>query len=224
MPNKKYAKSWHGWPHFLNKTYKFYTSYADAKSATQALGIKSNSEYKKRFKEDLQLPSQPYKIYEENWINWGDFLGKKLIQFYLTYEEAKVAAKKLGVTTLVQYKQKRLDDPKLPSCPDQVYLKDWLGWKFFLNTSKKEKYLTLIEAMQATQAMNITSLKEYKSKYHLDPYLPANPGVKYCKEWINWHTFLGSTPKFHSYEEAQEAVIELGIKTAAEYRETIKKT
>ncbi|MDN3489695.1 MULTISPECIES: VPA1269 family protein [unclassified Pseudoalteromonas] len=223
MPNKKYAKSWRGWPHFLNKTYKFYTSYADAKSATQALGIKSSVEYKKRFKEDFQLPSQPDNVYEEDWINWGDFLGKKLIQFYLTYEEAKVAVKKLGATTLVQYKQKRLDDPKLPSCPDQVYLKDWLGWKIFLNTPKKEKYLTLIEAMQATQAMNITSLKEYKSKYHLDPNLPAKPDGKYCKEWINWHTFLGKSPKFHSYDEAQQSAIKLGIKTAAEYRENYKK-
>lgn len=55
----------------LNKTYKFYTSYADAKSATQALGIKSSVEYKKRFKEDFQLPSQPDNVYEEDWINWG---------------------------------------------------------------------------------------------------------------------------------------------------------
>lgn len=78
--------------------------------------------------------------------------------------------------------------------------------------------------MQATQAMNITSLKEYKSKYHLDPNLPAKPDGKYCKEWINWHTFLGKSPKFHSYDEAQQSAIKLGIKTAAEYRENYKKT
>ncbi len=48
-----------------------------AKQAVNKLGIKSQKEYFKRFKEDPKLPSAPHKTYKDKgWMNWYDYFGK----------------------------------------------------------------------------------------------------------------------------------------------------
>ena len=48
-----------------------------AKRAVKKLGIRSQTEYKKRYKEDSRLPTHPSRIYKKRgWINGYDFFGK----------------------------------------------------------------------------------------------------------------------------------------------------
>ena len=57
---------------------KKYATYAEASTATQALGIKSMAEYKTLFKEDPKLPASPDRFYKNlGWVDWYDFLGNE---------------------------------------------------------------------------------------------------------------------------------------------------
>ncbi|RBM49257.1 hypothetical protein DLR65_10175, partial [Vibrio tarriae] len=55
---------------------QFYTSLAEAQQATQALGIKSYTEYLQRYRKDPYLPRNPAACYSTDWQSWPTFLGK----------------------------------------------------------------------------------------------------------------------------------------------------
>ena len=62
---------------------KLYPTYEEAKRAVAGRNIKSQDEYKKRYKEDPRLPSNPNSTYAaKGWIDWYDFLGKPTKVFY----------------------------------------------------------------------------------------------------------------------------------------------
>ncbi|PTU79707.1 integrase, partial [Pseudomonas indoloxydans] len=111
----------------------FYT-YAEAQVAAQALGIKKHSDYKKRYREDLRLPSNPSQFYvDAGWIDWYDFLGNERPDFYTTYAEAQAAARALGVKRQPEYTKRYREDPRLPSSPDEFYADaGWIDWYDFL--------------------------------------------------------------------------------------------
>lgn len=73
-PELTYAKEWTNWQNFFGK--RFY-SYAEASAKAQELGIKSQKEYSKRYKEDSKLPSAPNIQYQNKWKGLGAFLGTK---------------------------------------------------------------------------------------------------------------------------------------------------
>lgn len=70
---------WSSWYDFLgNKKPDFYSTYAEAKAAVQALGIKNYPDYKKRHRNDPRLPAIPYSFYAGiGWNDWYDFVGAK---------------------------------------------------------------------------------------------------------------------------------------------------
>ncbi|MFG8734045.1 integrase repeat-containing protein, partial [Pseudomonas aeruginosa] len=71
----------------------FYT-YTETQAAAQALGIKTQSDYNKRYREDPRLPAQPNRAYTDaGWIDWYDLLGNKRPNLYPTYTEAQAAAR-----------------------------------------------------------------------------------------------------------------------------------
>lgn len=71
-PNEIYPEDWKDWPDFLGTT--TYPTLAEASEATRRLGIKSQQEYQKRYREDPRLSSSPYSYYPD-WTNWPDFHG-----------------------------------------------------------------------------------------------------------------------------------------------------
>ena len=64
-----------------NQTHSFrkdtYT-YEDAKISVKHFNIATQKQYKEQYKQDPQLPSDPYDYYKRRgtWVNWLDFLGK----------------------------------------------------------------------------------------------------------------------------------------------------
>ncbi len=79
-PDKVYAGvGWMDWYDFLgNKRPDFYPTYAEAQAAAQALGIKTQLDYTKRYREDPRLPRSPDSFYADaGWIDWYDFLGNR---------------------------------------------------------------------------------------------------------------------------------------------------
>ena len=55
------AKDWH--------------NYKEAQAAVQCLGIKTSTEYDKRYREDPALHSRPKNLYPE-WVDWATFFGR----------------------------------------------------------------------------------------------------------------------------------------------------
>lgn len=217
-PKTVYSDTWLGWESFLGIT-KFYSTYQEASQAAQLLGCKSGEEYKRRYKEDPKLTSSPSTIYPLDWKGWSAFLGKENI--YLSYDEASIAAKRLGCKSGADYKRHYKKDPRLRAKPDKVYPNQWLGWPSFLGL--KCFYSTYEEASFAAQKLGCLFGTQYKKIYKNDPYLPSAPQKVYSKDWTSWSDFLGNKGLYSSYKDARLAAQKLGIKSGADYRVNYKK-
>jgi len=165
-PHLYYSDEWVNWYHFLGKEKKqYYKTLREASKASITLGIKTQKEYKKKYKEDPKLHSNPNEYYSDEWTNWPNYLGRnqkststeelttsnddEYIPIYETWEEASQAAQALGITTSTQYKENYSLDPHLPSNPHQYYKKVWKqngAWYGFLGKEIPAKYQQLKEA------------------------------------------------------------------------------
>jgi hypothetical protein len=78
-------KGWKNWGEFLGTgkvadNEKKYRTFSDAKKFVQKLNIKSQSEWRafaKTKKKPLDIPFKVERTYSQEWISWGDFLGKE---------------------------------------------------------------------------------------------------------------------------------------------------
>lgn len=141
-----YYEEFPGWGVFLGNgrsvrsSGEIYSTCAQASKAAKSLGIKSASEYARRYKEDPQLPSAPAQRYN-NFSSWGKFLktgnvNRKNSLLYKTWQEASKSARSLGISSSDAYVSGAYrKDPRLPSHPHVKY-KDFPGWSKFL--SKEE--------------------------------------------------------------------------------------
>ena len=223
-PNEKYTNSWIGFPEFfgkeINRTEK-YSTYEEAKLATNKLGIIGVREYKKRYKEDPKLISSPHITYKKKgWVDYNDFLG--LISPYITYEEASLAAKSLGVRHQKEYKQRYKENSKLVLSPDKLYKNSWISYDEFLGVAV---YPTYEEAKIAVSNLGITLINEYYKRYKENPRLPSAPNKIYKEDWQGFSLFLGKEPKiklYSTYEEASLATQKLNIKSWKQYKDMRK--
>ena len=193
-PEKLYASEWVSWPHFLGTD--FYPTLAEASAAARGLGIQTGSEYKKKYKKDPHLPSNPNAFYASEWVSWSHFLHGNAKSFYSTLAEASAAAQRLGIQTVTEYKKKYKykKDPRLPGNPNAFYASEWVSWSHFLRGAigKREVYTTLAEASAATQRLGIRTGTEYKARYKEDAKLPSNPYRVYASERVSWPHFFGT--------------------------------
>ncbi|TKG11709.1 VPA1269 family protein [Vibrio sp. F13] len=203
---------------------KFYENLNQASKAAIALGIQSQQEYNRRYKEDKYLPALPNQVYADNWADWYSFLGKEKRSLYSTYEEAKKAAIGLGIQSWSEYRHRNKEDKCLPSIPSQVYADEWIDWFSFLGKEKRSLYSTYEEAKKAAIALGVESWSEYQRRYKEDNSLPSSPTVIYVDDWVSWSSFLGKEDpsKYSTYSEASKAAIGLGIKSQLEYKRRYK--
>ncbi len=196
-----------------------YPTYEEARVAAQALGIKSQLKYFKRYVEDQRLSRHPDRTYKD-WVNWFHFLGNDKPESY-TYEEAKVVTQALGIKSSTGYFKRYGEDSKLPSRPDKIYNSSgWINWSHFLGNRIKPESYAYDEARLRVQELGIQASDEYGNRYKEDPRLPRNPDRTYKdKGWINWFNFLGKDikPEFYTYDEASLVTQALRIKSQSEY-------
>ncbi len=217
-PEKKYKEFWKGWNFFLGKEeVKRYSSVNEAIQAVAKLGIRTQTEYVKRYKEDRKLPSCPRKIYSDEWVSWFVFLKKERPKYYSTLTEASDIARSLDIKTGREYKARFKEDPKLHHSPHEFYVQEWTTWWDFLDTRIK-KYRTLKKASKAAVKLGIKSAREYDNRYKEDPLLPASPEDFFSGEWTSFLDFLKIIYKYPLLSKASKVAIDLGITTRAEYR------
>ena len=145
-PSRKYKSEWKGFNYFIGRI-NIYITLEEAGKASCKLGITTNAEYNKRYKEDPRLPSSPAQAYKDKWDNslkWKLFLVKSeekiALSLYETIEEASIAIIKLGITKSSDYRLMHKKDPKLPSSPDRTYKTQWVmfgKWKGLFGTLNK---------------------------------------------------------------------------------------
>ena len=132
-PHIIYAnKGWVSWTVFFGGKEKDFYTYEEACARVRELGIKSRSEYKKQYKQDLKLPSTPDEVYaNKGWVSSTVFFGGEEKDFY-TYQEACARVRELGIKSQSQYYIRYKEDSRLPSAPDKIYLdKGWVSWTVF---------------------------------------------------------------------------------------------
>lgn len=172
----------------------------------------------------MALPRTPDKVYKyKGWTGWTNFLDKVTVCPYETYEEAKSAVRQLDVSKQSDYLEKYKADPRLRSTPHRIYSADWKDWYDYLGTDRNKFYNSYSEAKSAAVNLGITKYTEYVSRYREDPRLPRHPGTTYENVgWTKWGDFLRQNARFHSYEEAKQKVLELGVTSGAHYVKVYK--
>jgi len=219
-PTNTYSDDWVNWEDFLIKVSFHYTSYADAKYAVKEYNFKSYKDYKQGHMVDPKLPSMPHIIYQNDWINWTDFLAIDS-PYYKTYNEAKASVIDLGLKYAKEYLQGGYKlDSQLPREPKFFYKNDWISWSDFLGVTLKY-YQTYQEAQAIVQELGIQSSTEYLMEYKTDPKLPRSPKKFYEQEWSDWDDFLIPTLA-DSLIKAKTVVQRAGIKSAREYAKSYK--
>ncbi|MEZ8778955.1 VPA1269 family protein [Vibrio splendidus] len=221
-PNQVYAADWVDWSSFLNKEKRsVYSTYEEACEAAIGLSIQSQSEYRLRYKDDERLPSNPYRVYAADWVDWFSFLDKEKRSLYPTHAEASEAAIGLRIQSQSEYKQRYKEDERLPSTPSQVYAADWVDWFSFLDIKKCSWYPTYAEASEAAIGLGIQSVQGYSQRYKDDERLPSNPKQVYADDWTNWIHFLLPSD-ISNLKQFKTACAILKIKDSSEYRATQK--
>jgi len=227
-PEKTYCEKWVDWYDFLGTERpgeKFYATYAEASEAAQRLSLTSQSEYREEYHQDSKLPSNPYKAYADDWVDWYDFLAKG--RKYATYAEASKAAQRLGFTCINEYLSDYRQDPRLPSTPYQTYVEDWVDWYDFLDTERpgEQFYSTYAEASEAAQRLGFTTQPNYVKGYQQDLKLPSSPQALYAEKWSSWPLFLGNERAFDPelltfyprFWEAIQRYVEAGTNQTSKY-------
>lgn len=157
--------------------------------------------------------------FQEKIIPLIERINKIRESFYLTWQEASEAAKKLNISTVVDYIEKYKQDQKLPSLPSKYY-DAFPGWYKFLGKDKKNFYSTWEEASVAAIALGIISMRDYHNngKYKKDSKLPVLPQV-YYPNFPGWHTFLGKDMGefYRTWQEASEVVVKLQVISSEDY-------
>lgn len=192
----------------------FYPTWQEASAAAINCKLLSIKEYQKNASNcDPRLPSTP-NFYYEDFPGWRVFLdiGDK---YYRTWEEASAVAVSLGISSSKDYINNAQGfNVKLPSNPRICY-SDFPGWKIFLEV-KCKYYATWQEASAAAIALGINSYTSYD--YKLDSRLPSSPSA-YYKDFPGWKEFLSikKEEKYPTWQEASDAVMDLGIRHRDDY-------
>ncbi len=116
---------------FLGKG-EIYPTWQEALKAAENIdGMFNPSTYFKLYKQDICLPHNPEKYYD-NFPGWDVFL-EGVSKFYLTWQEASRALQKIdGITDISSYlRLRKVKDKRLPSNPRGKY-SDFPGWDIFL--------------------------------------------------------------------------------------------
>ena len=187
-PNQIYAADWVDWFSFLGKEKRsLYSTYAEASEAARGLGIQSQQEYSQRYKEDEHLPSTPYKVYADDWVDWIHFL---LPRYISNLKQFKTTCAILKIKNSAQYRVTQKNYPQLPSKPEKR-IPDWSNWYDALDIPRPYEYGELATLVQSKGVSSLAEYAKFRSESN-DPRMPAKPEEYYQgKGWTNTYDFWG---------------------------------
>lgn len=235
-----YRKEWISWGDWLSTRRKVtnkrtYRTFKEARLFVQKLNFSNRNEFidwTRTKDKPSDIPSTPARVYADEWISWGDWVGSERLstrnRTYKSFIDAKLVLSKLGLKNRNEFNlwirsKNRLGD--IPSDPRGVYKSEWKGWGDWLGTgfiaTSKRKYETFIDAKKIVKNLNFKNGDEYSAwakSSERPENIPSHPNTVYKDEWIGWGDWLGTeriafqNRKFRSFFEARKYVRSLGIK------------
>jgi len=226
---------------------KQFKSYVEAKKELKSLNLKSELDFRKLSKNNLLpqgIPKEPSIKYNKNgtWLGWPDFLNYNLSRFgnYKDFNDARNFVLKLNLISVSEWyaycKSGNLPSD-IPKTPSQIYKNDgWIGMGHWLGTGRiadhLKKYKTYEDAKKYVRNLKIKNINEWKKFTILNNYpidIPKAPDNAYKnKGWLGWGDFLGNgtiasfNRKYLDYNNARNFVINLKLKSGAEWRSYTK--
>ena len=164
---------------------KFYGTIQEASQAAVSIGISTVAEYRERYKEDAQLPSNPRETYSKDWVAFGMFLGF-LGNTHYPFESFLAIVQSKKLSSKWAFTQYAKTDRRIPPNPAITYKGEWEehgGWEAIIFRVQSRFYVTWQEASQAARALGIITQVEYQERYKEDPKLPSNPSSQYADVW-----------------------------------------
>ena len=224
-PEQVYAKEWRGWGHFLgtgnikgggriitgnvkDRRKGNFLPFEEARLKAQSAGVSSLKKYNEWQKGHSDMPSAPNQVYPDQWQGWGHFLKTGRFRSRISFKKAMLKAQAAGLSSREEYHEWQKEHSDMPSAPNQVYAKEWPGWRRFLGTGnvkgggriitrnvrdrRRRNFLPFEEARLKAQAAGVSSRAEYSEwqKGHSD--MPSNPPRIYEGQWHGWGHFLGT--------------------------------
>ena len=173
-------------------------SYEEARNLMKLENISSSAQFREwksqPGRRPVNFPSDPSRIYKENWKSWKEFFGKE----WMSYEEAKTFIQNEGIhleSEFRKWKKKGFRPSNFPAKPERVYKKYWNGWKEFFG----KEWMSYEEAQDLMKLENISSFiqfREWRSQPGRRPVnFPSDPSRVYKENWKSWKIFLGAVKK-----------------------------
>jgi hypothetical protein len=181
----------------------------EARKFVRTLGLKTSKEwveYCKSGNKPVDIPYSPYRVYNNDWKGWGDWLGNvtpREIEFR-PFDEAKEFVHSLELKSREEWDEYCKSGNKpvdIPAYPNQRYKKEWKGFGDWLGTnslSNKEKHKQMQPFTKAREFVHSLGLKnareweKYRKSEKKPVDIPANPNVVYEKEWDGIGDWLGT--------------------------------
>ncbi|MFL2692389.1 MAG: DEAD/DEAH box helicase family protein [Gammaproteobacteria bacterium] len=221
-----------------------YLAFEEARTYVHSLGLKTTEEWKANYKKGnlpVNIPKTPRRIYKDEWISMGDWLGTGKIADHLKiYRPFKDARKFVHSLNLKSGREWRAY-ANSKQCPDDlpvnanttykdkgwISMGDWLGTGNVANYNRV--YLPYNEARKFVRNLNLKGQRDW-TKYTKSKKLPANipaaPWNHYKdKGWISIGDWLGIRQRsgnFIKYKDARKFSRNLKLKRKVDWEEYVR--
>jgi len=225
--------------------------FEEAREFVRSLGLQTSNEWKlycqNKFNNQevkpTDIPSSPNSVYKTNgWNGIKDWLGTASDVKYLSFEEARIFSRKLGLKTPREWqrycigKMKNMESKpnNIPRSPEQVYRRDgWINYKDWLS----QGLMSFDKAKEFVKILNLTHSKEWNAYCKGEmPYLPKkpdniprDPDLRYRRSWINWNDWLNTdnmrvfgVDNQRNFEDARVFVRSLNLSGQVEWKKYCK--
>ena len=213
-PAKMYKDQWFGWEDFLGKEKKDLLTFEQLQKEVRETGIKSHN-YFKEYKNHQGWPSNPPKIYKDQWTSWEEFLGREKKEF-LPFDQLQKEVRGANIKKVEIYFKEYKNHHGWPSNPPITYKDQWTGWEDFLGKEKKD-FLTFDQLQKEVREANIKKAENYFKEYKNHHGWPSNPTKIYNDQWVSWEEFLGTEKISLLFDQLQKEVREANIKSRESY-------
>lgn len=188
--------------HNIEQT-RTYLSHEDAIIYLKDKGIKSMSDWKKKYEcgeiPNNLFPKRPYRFYKKRgWISWGNFLSTGNVQNgkidYVSYDDCKKFAKNNNIKSQSQWRKFKNKPTNIPKAPHLFYT-NWNSWLDFFDRTDhniKREFLSYEESKIVLIKNDIKSYVEFKKfikNRSRELKIPSHPS-EYYKCWVGWDDFL----------------------------------
>lgn len=211
-------RGWVGWRGFLGTSSvsgprrRPWRSFQAARAYMGSQGVRTRREWSAwcaAGKRPPDIPSDPNRVYRDEWKSWPDFLDARRGDRFRSYGEASSFVQGLGIRSAAQWwAYHRGEFPHLPPCPPDmpsrphtVYRdRGWVSWGRFLGTgSFVGRPRKLWRSFRAARAY----LRRQGLRTHVawlawcaagnrPSDIPSAPHLVYRDKWKGWPDFLGA--------------------------------